>query len=154
MSDPLRLYCNNSENCRRVAILRAIGSQEDVKVSPCCDVCDGGVHVPPSLLFEANAVLPSSKSRRKAKRVVDQQLSDSLKERLVETRDAFVEEIRNFQMIGSSFVCPMSVIEDICSNARFIDSVDSLRAYAIHPQLQPRLFVTMCQVLVNAPPPK
>ena len=62
MSDPLQLYCNNSENCRRVAILRAIGSQEDVKVSPCCDVCDGGVHVPPSLLFEANAVLPSSKS--------------------------------------------------------------------------------------------
>ena len=56
--------------------------------------------------------------------------------------------LSNSQMIGSSFVCPMSGIEVICSNALFIED------FATHPQQQPRLFVTMCLVLVNAPTPK
>ena len=119
-----------------------------VKSVTYCDVCDG---IPTNLLFEVNAVIPPLKTRRRAKREVSNQLVDVLQEKLVETRDVFLDENPNFKMIGSSFV---SIIGDICKNVRFIDSVDSLSSYAIHPQLRLRLFVTICQVLVDAPPPR
>ena len=149
----VKSYCTNQENCRRVALLRAIGSSEAPASSlSCCDVCGVGTEIADKLLFEAS--VSSSKRRRKAVRRVDEDLSLTLKSRLTTTRDQFIDDHPHIKMIGPSFVCSSSVIDDICSSARFIDSVECIRTYPIHPQLCPLIFSALCDILKDAPPPR
>ena len=141
----------NKENCRRHALLNAIGSSESPAASsPCCDICEG--RVPDKLSFEVPVL--ATKKRRKVVRVVDEDLCSNLKRMLISTRDHFLDEHPHLKMIGPSFTCSSSIIDDICSNARFIDSIECIRSYAIHPELCPLIFATLSEVLTDAPPPR
>ena len=108
-------YCVNSENCRRLALLRAVGSQETPTTTACGDVCEGGV--PGNLQFEVHEV--TSRKRGIAHRETNEALTAKLKAKLVEARDDFLESHSDLKMFGPSFVCSNTIIDEICTNARF-----------------------------------
>ena len=133
-------------------MLRAIGSLECPSITGhCCDVCNT---VPDTLQFEA-CTLPTRRKRRSAVREVDKELQVEVHDRLLKERDVFIEEHPQFKMVGPDFVVPVPVIDDICSNLRFITTQDGLcDRYDIRPDIKCRLFNVLMEVLRNAPSAK
>ena len=127
-------YCTQKENCRRLFMLKALGSTERVVNSlACCDVCDANVPAP--LHFEALPRAAAKKcTRRAAIRILDKNLLTKLKENLEAEREAYMLEHPNFKILGRNFVCPDSVIE-----AKFVRSIEDLNV-VIRAEMKSRLF--------------
>ena len=118
-------FCAGKENCRRDVMLRAIGSKviSDRELNSCCDVCS---EVPSNVSFELlGGSVSQKRKRRVAVRVVDEDLEAELRARLLKEREQYLELHPSYKMIGADFVCPLDVINDLCSRARFIDCVYS-----------------------------
>ena len=151
--DPdVKLFCLEKENCRRTTMLRSIGSKEviDRSTSVPCDVCDS---VPASLSFESARRTSERQTKRTAVRDVDDELKADLKEKLFKERELYIQKHPCYKMVGADFVCSSVVIDDICADARFINSVDSISTYYdIHPEMQSIFFTVIMDALSNAPP--
>lgn len=77
-----------------------------------------------------------------ALRLVDKTLESELVSGLLNERENYMQEHLSFRMIGPEFVCPLSVIYSICSQARFIHTVDDLREhFGLRPDLRERFFL-------------
>ncbi len=85
---------------------------------PCCDVCDTA-RCPTSLRFEATTCNTAGRRRRRAVKVVDDDLRSTLKDALLQERDKCLRKHPSYKMLGSGFVCPVRVIDKLCSEARF-----------------------------------
>ena len=59
-------------------------------------------------------------------REVDKELQVEVHDRLLKERDVYIEEHPQFKMVGPDFVVPTPVIDDICSNLRFITTQDGI----------------------------
>ena len=126
-SGDLRELIDNKENCRRSTILRALGSGEERQPDriACCDVC-GTEQLPPAL----QAVFPSSASvtaGRSRARTVPRRVRDELRAALIAARDQIVDLSIGFKMLGTEVVCSTKVINDVCKNVAYIESVEDLK---------------------------
>ena len=130
-------FCTEKENCRRKNVVLAMGSHEVIHSSrdmACCDICSS---IPDNLSILPKKSRVVQQKRRSAQRQIDESLEKELKDRLLEERNEFMQKHPHYLMIGSDFVCPTVVIDDICKNARFIKSKDTLcTTYDMLPEIK------------------
>ena len=151
-SEQLREYCTSKENCRRQMMMLALGvSENHPGTLPCCDSCDTS-KCPPDLCFESQ--LSGRSTRRKqrtAVRDVNGDCKATLKNSLSRAVDQYLEKNPSYKMLGRSFVCPDCVIDKICAEARFVQSIDDLNFVGIRPELKSSFYGVVSSVLSNAP---
>lgn len=152
--DQVKEFCTSKENCRRTMMLQALGVTETHPVTlPCCDVCDNRA-CPQYLNFTDTTLTNARRKRRTAVKVIDDTCKLELKAALLREVDMYIEEHPSYRMLGRDFVCPSCVIEKICSEARFFNSVDDLNIVLLRPELKMRFFNVFCNITSNAPSPK
>ena len=135
---PEQKYCTERENCRRLALLRGIGSSEELcRNEICCDVCVPVVPYPN---------LEPGKTQRRQRctmvRKIGEVISERLKTRLLEERERIMDENPSYRMVSHNFVCPDAVIAELCKQ------VDDLDIFCLRPQLR------SMDAVGDAPPPK
>ena len=74
-----------------------------------------------------------------------------LKNGLVKVVDNVLEDHPSYKMLGRSFVCPTSVIDKICTEARYINSIDDLNIIGVRPEIKNALYCVVCSVVSQAP---
>ena len=148
----IQRFCTEKENCRRKNLILSMGSHEEIhREMACCDICSS---IPASLSILPKRCRDVQQKRRTAQRHIDDDLEKQLKDRLLEERDAFMQDHPNYLMIGCDFICSTAMIDDICKNARFITSKESLSTtYDILPDMKDKLYKSIEELLVNAPKP-
>ena len=148
----VREYCTSKENCRRVLILQALGVTERHPSSlPCCDACDNTL-CPPALKFATNTSM--RRKRRTAVRDINDDLKIELKAALMREVDLYLENHHSYRMVGREFVCPECAIDKLCSETRFISSVEDMDIVQLRPELRSRFFDVMCNFFTNIPSQK
>ena len=142
--------CEQTENCRRTTLLRALGSNELVDGSPgtpCCDVCSVIVRtsctrsrvVDKLDIFRPATLAP--KPRRRAVRSVTPTLEKRLRDRLQLERDAIVDSEIGYKMLGKYVVIPDTCIDELCKRAKFIkDCADVSSVPGLRKQFVNRLY--------------
>ena len=75
-----------------------------------------------------------------------------LKSALLAERKAFMEENPNYRILGSDFVCPVPLIDSICTEARFLQTVADLNRCGLRSELKTGSFIVIMNVLCNCPP--
>ena len=153
ISNPLSFLCTeNKENCRRLGLLRALGSNETVKTNPaCCDVCTAGEVPHPKLDL---LVATSLKRTRKPKaiRLIDADMKETLTKALLEEREKIMAECPGYRLLESNFVLSTSTIKELCSMAPYITLKDELKeALSLRPELYDRVFDILWNVMSCAP---
>lgn len=74
-------------------------------------------------------------------RDVDKQRNSTWKKGLLlQEIEKILEEHPSYRMLGPSFVCPTCVVDKICEDARFIQSVDDLDIPGLRHELRARFF--------------
>ena len=151
-SEQVRGYCTSKENCRRRMMLLAVGASENHPENlPCCDSCNNS-KCPKSVCFESQVTSTRSKHKRRiAVKDVNDNCMANLRAGLVKAVEEFLEEHPSFKMLGRSFICPDSVIEKICAEARFINSLEDLNIVGIRPEIKSSLYHVVSSVISNAP---
>lgn len=136
-------------------MLLSVGATEIHPESlPCCDSCDQA-KCPKSLLFESQVTgVRLKRKRRTAVKELNDNCIATLKDSLIKAVEEFLEEHPSFKMLGRSFVCPDSVIEKICAEARFISSIGDFNVVGIRPEIKDTLYHVFNSVVSNAPSPK
>ena len=149
----MKTFCKNTENCRRLTMLRAVGSSEQVHASGgCCDVCTaGGVQCGRLDILRASS--RKNHRREATRRVIGTHLAKTLRDALFEERAKIVEEHPAYAMLGESFVCPSGVILKLCEQARYISKVEDIDIFCLRTELRDRFFNVVMATVANAPPP-
>lgn len=136
----LKSFCTSKDVCLRSSMILSLGGSTQQN-SVCCMVChpsaisDGGRL---SILQEGKA--PPRKKRRAAVRKLDKPAMDHLKSHLKAERAQYIKEHTTFAMLGDQMVCPDSVIESICSSAKFISQVADMNVFSLRQDLKLRFF--------------
>ena len=65
-----------------------------------------------------------------------------------------VEENPCFKMVGPEFVCPDVTIDELCSQATYIDSVHDITIFGVKPELKEHFFNVISSVLSKRIPCK
>ena len=86
-------------------------------------------------------------------RDVEEDLSKELRSRLVEERDAILNENPMYRMIGVNFLCPDSVLDQLCERASHITSVDHLDIFCLRSDFRDRFYKVVVDCVSCAPPP-
>ena len=119
-------------------MLQALGSAEPVSdIHLCCDVCDSS-SIPAELNIEDSPSSSVQRRTRRAIRVVDEDLMKKLKENLEAEREAYIFDHPSFRMLGPNFVCPNSVIDKICLDAKFITCIEDLNTVIVAAEVKSR----------------
>lgn len=127
-----------------------MGEVDNVRLSErCCDVC-----TPQAVKNEDRLnILERGKAIRRKKRVavrvVNNDLSKALKEQLMAERDKYLTENPCFYSIGASFVCPDVTINELCSQAEYIESSSDIALFGIRSDLRDRFFNIISSVLTE-----
>lgn len=119
-------------------MLEAIGSCEDASGETCCcDVC-GCTRLVATLRFEDRVEATTvSRKRRTAVYCTSEDLLTSLRERLQLARDQYMADHPAYKMFGADSVCSDSLIDYICTQAKFIGSQDDLcTIFPLRPELR------------------
>ena len=154
MDDSIEMFCADLENCRRIKILRSIGSDEAVLENGqmCCDICNP---IPDSLSLHPKLLSLTRQKRRYTQRQVDEDLEKAIRQKLLQERDNYIQKHSHYLMIGIDFVCPNIVINDICKNSRFITSEENLTTtYDLRPEIKKLFYAAIKHILLNAPTQK
>ena len=144
----LKQLCEGSENCRRVCLLRGLGSDEDVAQTTtqiCCDACSSHCVVP-----ELNCIEATKQKRcqlRHAIRSISRPLQDELKKRLLQERDSIVDSDISYKILGKDLVIPKKCIEVLCMQAHFISSINDISVPGLRVEFVPRFFTVIMEVL-------
>lgn len=107
---------------------------ENVSEYGCCDACspvsfDGWLNV-----LELGAV-----NRRKRRRAI-RTVTKDLKAKLVAVREEVLSEKPAFRMVGIGLLCPDSTIDELCKQAKYIDSVEDVSLFGIRSELKEKFF--------------
>ena len=78
--------------------------------------------------------------KRVAVRVVDNELIDRLKVELCLERTKYLQENPCFSMVGVTFVCPDVTIDELCSQATYVETLSDISLFGIKPELRVRFF--------------
>ena len=131
MVDPeIKAFCDNKENCLRRTILRSIGDSSPITATiiGCCRHCDASAksfeaHYPKLIICSAYR---GSKRRRVAAWDVTESLERNLKDKLLQERCRYIQDHPAFLFLGEEAVCPDCVIQDICTESRFIKTKEDM----------------------------
>ena len=148
-------FYNNKENCLRRTMLQSIGdlSPMETTIVGCCRHCDASTksfesHNPKLIIYNA---YQGSKRRRIAAWNVTDSLERNLKDRLLQERRRYVQDHPAFLFLGEEAVCPDCVIEDICTESRFIKTKEDMSSiYGIHSELSDKFLNVILDVLSNS----
>ena len=112
-------FAKNSENCCRRILLASIGgSLQGENEYGCCDVCSPDLFVDERFdVFQLSTV-----SKRKRRRAV-RNIGDDLKQKLIAVREVYKER-PSFSFVGVRFLCPDSTINNLCKEAKYIESIE------------------------------
>ena len=80
-------------------------------------------------------------------RYISDELVTNLKTELRAARSRYLEENPSFSMVGPEFVCPDVTIDELCSQATYIDTVSDITIFGIKPELKERFFNVISSVL-------
>ena len=151
--DPkLQQYCFGNENCRRVTLLRSVGSLEDVsRNDACCDVCTPGV---PHAVDLLTPKATQKRKRRHLVRRIGKVTSEQLRPRLVEEREKLMSEHPGYRMIGPEFVCSDAAIGELCQEVKYFNSIDDVNTYHVRPEFRERIFNVLMETVSTDLPPK
>ena len=91
----------------------------------CCDVCQ-----PVCPYTELNIASESlrTRKRRPRMRTVSSDIRSSLETKLLVERDALISKHPGLKMLPKSVVCPLSVIREVCSRCKSINSIEDIRS--------------------------
>ena len=139
--EQVKVYCTSKENC---------ASESHPEDLPCCDSCDMS-KCPKSVCFESQATSTKRKRQTLVKEMNESCMAD-LRAGLVKAVDDFLEKHPSYKMLGRSFICPDTVIDKICSEAKFLNSIEDLNSIiGLRPEIKSNLFHVVISVLSNAP---
>ena len=134
-------------------MLEAIGSEERGQGNKCCCDSCGVTDLSPRLHFESFP--PMAKVGRKRRTVEHKNITEDtvkqLKQSLQLERDKYLKCHPAFQLFGPDSVCSDSLINHICSQAKFIKVEDDLNFFALRPELRPLFFRIIIDVLSELP---
>ena len=77
--------------------------------------------------------------KRKRRRAV-QKVGDNLKQKLVAVREEVYKERSSYSLIGIRFLCPDSTIDNLCKEAKYIESVEDAVLLRVRPELREKIF--------------
>ena len=137
-------------------ILRSIGDSFPVETTivGCCSHCDAITksfesHNPKLKICTADQ---GSKKRRVAAWDVTESLERILKERLLQERHRYVQDHPAFLFLGEEAVCPGCVIQDICTDSRFIKTKEDMNSiYGLRSELGDKFLNVLLDVLSSSP---
>lgn len=155
MDVAVKQFCVEKENCRQACMLRAIGSHEHALSASChcCDICTP--LIPSALSFESDGKPTERRKRRVALREVSEYLQKETKEQLLKECEEYIKKHPYYRMIGADFVVPLAVIDNICLNLQYVDSVDNITdGFEVRPDLKDKSFNVIMEVVRNAPAQK
>ena len=146
--DVLSDFVTGAKNCRRNALICGMGGNDVGSPSErCCDKCTPHAIAPND---RHNILVIGKQSRgkkRAAVRRVDEELLMTLKNELRMERDRYIQENPCFMMTGFSFVCPDVTIEELCSQATYIQTPLDMSLFGIKTELRDRFFNIISSVL-------
>lgn len=87
-------------------------------------------------------------------REIPDSLSQQLQIALEQERDKILAEKPSFRILGSQYICSDFVIQEICSRAKYITSLDDLNIAFLRPELRSRFYSVVMNIVVDAPPSK
>ena len=122
----------------------------------CCDTClkKCDTEVPFCEIPLVDGRVKENKSRRSAVKQVSAVLQTELKENLLCERDRIMEENPAFNMLGVSFVCSNSIINNLCKDAKFYQSERDINLFGIRPEYRKRLSNIVLNTIHDAPTTK
>ena len=110
------------------------GSLEGVNEYGCCDVCS-----PDKSFDEQFDLFHRCVLKRKRRRAV-RKVGDNLKQKLVAVREEVYKERSSYSIIGIRFLCPDSTIDNLCKEAKYIESVEDAVLLRVRPELREKFF--------------
>ena len=132
-------FAIGSENCRRQTLICGMGGSDFARpMERCCDVCTPQAIMSHDRLNVLEIGKALRKKKRVAVRVVSEELSQTLREQLMAERDKYVEENPCFHPIGANFVCPDVTIDELCSQAEYIQSPSDITLFGVRSDLKHR----------------
>ena len=144
----LSQFISSAENCRRQTLISGMGGSGCVRPSErCCDVC-----TPQAITANDRLnILEIGKAMRRRKRVrvsvVSEDLTKALKEQLLAERAKYLEENPCYLSVGASFVCPDVTVDELCSQAEYIETSSDITLFGIRSELKERFFKVLSSVL-------
>ena len=91
-------------------------------------------------------------SRHVAAWDVTEALERNLKDGLLEERRRYVQDHPAFLFLGEEAVCPDYVIQDVCTESRFIKTKEDISSiYGIRSELSDKFLNVVLDVLSNSP---
>lgn len=135
----LKSFFLDKENCLRGCMMRAVGGSAGQNPL-CCSVCN-----PTAFLDEGRLdILRLQKVTRKKRRVAVRKIGDSLasviKVKLKRERAEYMAAHPTLRILGKQFVCPDSVINNVCSSAKFISCISDMDLFCIRQELKNQFF--------------
>ena len=95
----------------------------------CCDVCSDLFFEEQFDIFQVQSV------KRKRKRAI-RSVKDDLKQKLIAVREEVYRERPGFSILGIHFLCPDSTINNICKEAKYIESAEDAVLLRVRPELR------------------
>ena len=80
----------------------------------------------------------SSTVKRKRRRQV-RNVEDDFKQKLIAVREVYRERL-SFSIFGIHFLCPDSTINNICKEAKYIESAEDAILLRVRPELRDKFF--------------
>ena len=78
-------------------------------------------------------------------------LSRQLHCALEQERDKIMAEKPSYRILGPQYVCADSIIQEICSRAKYITSIDHLDIAFLRPELRVRFYTIVMNIVADAP---
>ena len=108
---------------------------------------------------ELNIASESLRTRkwRPRMRAVSSDIRSSLETKLLVERDALISKHPGLKMLPKSVVCPLSVIREVCSRCKSINSIEDIRSLpCIWPEFHLAFFNAVVEYtcISNGPPQK
>ena len=143
----LKSFCTDKENCLRSLMIRSLGGTVE-QTSLCCMVCNPSAFSDSSRLSVLQiGKAPPRKKRRVAVRKLNQSTIDDLESRLKAERTKYIVEHPSLAILGEQLVCSESVIDSICSNAKFISIPSDMDSFCLRQELKQRFFNALTAVV-------
>lgn len=140
-------FVTGAKNCRRNALICGMGGDIGQPSERCCDKCTPQAIAPNDRLDVLVIGKPSRCKKRVASRLVNEELLTMLKNSLRMERDRYIQENPCFLMTGFSFVCPDVTIDELCSQATYIQTPSDMSLFGIKTELRDRFFNTISSIL-------
>lgn len=144
----LKSLCTDRENCFRAAIITSIGGTVEQQNTLCCMVCN------PSAFTDGGRLdvmqvgsTPPRKRRRVAVRRVTETTTQAVRMQLKAERTKYITEHPSLAVLGAQFLCPDSVIDNICSSLKFIAVPSDMDVFCLRRELKDRFFNVLLAVV-------